>query len=68
MNIDIRKSIEANFQNSTEKEIEESIEEAIQGKEEVILPGFGVFFEILWENSTKEEQDRMLKILKENLS
>ncbi len=68
MNIDIRKSIMANFNHSEEQEIEEAIESSIQDKEEITLPGLGVFFEILWQASSKEEQEQIVKVLKKNLS
>lgn len=68
MNIDIRKSIISNFQNSKEEEINTSIEEAIQDKDEVTLPGLGVFFELLWENSSNQERKNIIDKLKKNLS
>ena len=50
MNIDIRESIINNFKNSNVDEIKESIESSIKDKEEITLPGLGVFFELLWNN------------------
>ena len=51
MNIDIRKSIINNFKNSGINDIKDSIESSIKDKDEITLPGIGVFFEILWNNS-----------------
>ncbi len=68
MNIDIRKSIISNFKDSNTEDIVTSIEEALKDKEEVTLPGLGVFFEILWENSTSEEQTNIIEKIKKNLS
>ena len=56
MNIDIRKSIINNFKNSSIDEIKESINDSIEKKDEITLPGMGVFFELLWEQSNQEEQ------------
>lgn len=67
MNIDIRKSIINNFKNSDIKGIEESIETSIKDKDEITLPGLGVFFEILWNNSNKEKQIDILETIKNNL-
>lgn len=54
MDIDIRKSIINNFNNSNIDEIKKSIESSIEDKEEITLPGLGVFFELLWENSNNK--------------
>lgn len=67
MNIDIRKSIISNFQDSDISEIRSSIEEAVEDLDEVTLPGLGVFFEILWKNSTKEVQTNIINTIKKNL-
>lgn len=67
MNIDIRKSIKNNFENSTIEEIKESIENSIKDKDEITLPGLGVFFEIMWEESSEEEKNNILNTLKKGL-
>lgn len=67
MNIDIRKSIKNNFKDSTKDEIIESINSSIQDKDEITLPGIGVFFEILWENSDNELKEKIINIIKSNL-
>lgn len=56
MDIDIRKSIINNFNNCNINEIKKSIESSIEDKEEITLPGLGVFFELLWENSNNKEE------------
>ncbi len=66
-NVDIRSYIKANFKDSKESDIKESIISSIQDKDEVTLPGLGVLFEILWENSDDELKEKILKILKVNL-
>lgn len=66
-NVDIRSYIKANFKGSKESDIKESIISSIQDKDEVTLPGLGVLFEILWENSDDELKEKILKILKSNL-
>lgn len=65
MNIDIRKSIKDNFKNSDIEEIRKSIEESIKDKDEITLPGLGVFFEILWKNTSDKEE--ILNTLKKGL-
>lgn len=67
MDIDIRKSIINNFKESDIEEIRSSIEESISDKDEITLPGLGVFFEILWNNSDDTKKDYILQTLKKGL-
>lgn len=67
MNIDIRKSIVNNFKDSEVTEIKDSIETSIQEKEEITLPGLGVFFEILWNQSDDNMKQQILETLKKGL-
>ena len=67
MDIDIRKSIINNFKESNIEEIKNSIEESISDKDEITLPGLGVFFEILWNNSDDTKKDYILQTLKKGL-
>ena len=63
MNIDIRKSIMHNFKDSNKDDIYEAINEAINDHEEVTLPGLGVFFELLWHNSSKKKKEEIVEII-----
>ena len=67
MEIDIRKSIINNFKESNIDDIKQSIEESITDKDEITLPGLGVFFEILWNNSDDIKKDYILQTLKKGL-
>ena len=67
MNIDIRKSIINNFKESKEEEIRDSIESSIKDNEEITLPGMGVFFEILWNNSNEDTKKIILESIKKGL-
>lgn len=67
MDIDIRKSIINNFKESNIEEIKNSIEESIRDNDEITLPGLGVFFEILWNNSDDTKKDYILQTLKKGL-
>ena len=66
-NIDIRKHIRSNFKNANTRDIEESINSSITSKDEVILPGLGVFFEVLWNNCTDNTKEDILNTLMNNL-
>ena len=65
--IDIRKNIIDNFKNVSESEIRESIESSIIEKDELTLPGLGVFFEILWKNIDDDFKNKIINILQNNL-
>ena len=67
MNIDIRQSIINNFKDSSIDEMRESIETSIKDSEEITLPGLGVFFEILWNNSDEKKRNYILKTIEESL-
>jgi small acid-soluble spore protein I (minor) len=63
MNTDIRAYIRNNFKGTSADEIRASIEESIEKKDEVTLPGLGVLLEIIWVASSEEEKERLLDIL-----
>ena len=67
MNIDIRKSIINNFKQSNIDEIKEAIISSIKDGDEITLPGMGVFFEILWNNSNDTKKDYILQTIKKGL-
>lgn len=67
MNIDIRKSIKKNFKGASSDEIKTSIDSSIKSKDEVILPGLGVFFEVLWNNCDENDQVFILNTLEKSL-
>ena len=67
MEIDIKKHIIENFKDSDTEEIKDSIEDALTKDDEIVLPGLGVFFEILWNNSSEDIKNNILNTLKENL-
>jgi len=56
LEIDIRKSIIENFKGASVDEIKASISSSIDEGDEVTLPGLGVFFEVLWNNSSDDEK------------
>jgi len=59
--MDIRSYIKNNFKDDGEDSIKESIEESIKSKDEILLPGLGVFFELVWNNSDDNEKRNILK-------
>lgn len=66
--LDLRNAIMYKLNGSTPDELKETIVDAIESKEERTLPGLGVLFEILWQNSTPETQDQMLNTMAKNIN
>ena len=67
METDIRGYIINNFIDDDKEEIENAIVGSIEAKDEVALPGLGVFFELLWENSNDNERKKILEKLEKSI-
>ena len=67
MNIDIRESIKNNFKGADKSEIKASIESSITDRQEITLPGLGVFFEILWNTSDIDFRDLLVENIQKGL-
>ena len=65
--MDIRGYIKNNFKDDDINSIRESIVESIKSKDEVLLPGLGVFFELVWNNSSEDERINILKKIKKGI-
>lgn len=57
----IKDFIMQNFKDSSEVELRESIDASIESGDEEALPGLGVMFTLLYQNSDKEEIIKTLK-------
>lgn len=66
-NINVRKYIISNFKDDNIEEIKKSIQDSISSKEEDILIGLGVLFELSWNNSTDEEKQILLENIKKGM-
>ena len=67
MDISIRGYIKNNFKDSNIEEINESIEASIASEAEEALPGMGVLFELLWNNSNENERKKFLSKIQKGL-
>ncbi|NGP45002.1 small acid-soluble spore protein SspI [Bacillaceae bacterium SIJ1] len=67
MDLNLRKAITANVASNSKEELEGTILDAIQSGEEKMLPGLGVLFEIIWQQSDEQEQEQMLSTLYDGL-
>lgn len=66
-NIDVRKYIISNFKDSSIEEIKSSIVDSIASGDDDPLIGLGVMFELLWKNSSNEEQVMILNNIKKGM-
>ena len=64
MEFQIFEDIINNFKDDNEETIKRAIEESIKEGDEVTLPGMGVFFEIIWKESSDQEKNKILETLK----
>ncbi len=62
--ISIKNHILNNFKGATIDDIRSSITSSFEDKDEITLPGLGVFFKIIWEKSSDDEKNNILKKLK----
>ncbi|ALC89731.1 small acid-soluble spore protein SspI [Bacillus sp. FJAT-18017] len=67
MDLNLRAAVIHNIANNTQQELEDTIVDAIQNGEEKMLPGLGVLFEIIWNNSSEDEKKEMLEALEGGL-
>ena len=63
MNTDIRSHIINNFKGDDIETLKDAIEESIKEHDEITLPGMGVFFEIVWQDSSDELKNEILTII-----
>lgn len=63
MNVDIRRYILDNFKDASADDIKSSITDSITDRDDVTLPGLGVFFEVLWSNSSEDERKKIINVL-----
>ncbi len=63
----IKDYIVQNFKNDDINTIKNAIDEATKKYDEDSLPGLGIFFMLVWENSNEEEKNTILEKIKSNL-
>lgn len=65
--MNIKEYIIQNFKDDNIEAIKKAIEESVKEYNEDTLPGLGIFFMIIWENSNNEEKNTILEKIKSNL-
>ncbi len=67
MEMSIREHIINNFKGDDYNTLRQAIDESVAAKDEVTLPGLGVFLEIIWENADQELKNELLEIIKKRV-
>lgn len=67
MDNSIRHHIINNFQGDDFSTLRKAIDESVKAKDEVTLPGLGVFLEIIWENSSQELKNEIIEIIRKRV-
>ena len=67
MNKSVREQIINNFEGDDYETLYNAIEESVSTYDENVLPGLGVFFEIIWENSDKRLKNRLIEIIRKRV-
>lgn len=68
MNFDIRGAVIKNIHSMPPNELKSLVIDSIQQREEKLLPGLGVLFEVIWKNSSQSEQKQMIDTLHQSLT
>ena len=66
--MNIKDYIIQNFKDDNLETIEKAIDYSVNEYNEDTLPGLGIFFMLVWENSNKEEKNTILEKIKSNLN
>lgn len=67
MNLNLRNAIIANIATNDQSQLEATIVDAIQSGEEKMLPGLGVLFELIWNQSDAQEKQEMIEALEQGV-
>ncbi len=67
MDLNIRNAIKQNLDNSDTGNLRDTIVEAIEDGREKMLPGLGVLFEIIWQQSSENDKSNMVNLLEKGV-
>ncbi|WP_164668423.1 small acid-soluble spore protein SspI [Virgibacillus doumboii] len=67
MDMNLRKAILSNIASNDQEQLEATIVDAIQNGEEKMLPGLGVLFELIWNQSDEQDKQDMVNALEQGV-
>jgi len=65
--LNLRQAIMYKMQGSDANAVEETISDAIASGQEKTLPGLGVLFEVLWQNSNENTRQEMVHTISQHM-
>lgn len=65
--LNLRQAIMYKMQGSDANAVEETISDAISSGQEKTLPGLGVLFEVLWQNSDDSSRQNMVNTIAQHM-
>ncbi|WP_082233639.1 small acid-soluble spore protein SspI [Halobacillus massiliensis] len=68
MDLNLRQAILSNVSGHSVEELQATIDDAMARGEEKMLPGLGVFFELLWKESGDQDREEILETLEKSLA
>lgn len=67
MDLNLRKAVLNNIAENDQNQLEATIVDAIQKGEEKMLPGLGVLFELIWQQSNEQDKQEMINALEQGI-
>lgn len=67
MDLNLRKAVLSNIATNTHDQLEDTIVDAIEKGEEKMLPGLGVLFELIWQQSSEMGKQEMIDTLEKGI-
>jgi small acid-soluble spore protein I (minor) len=67
LNLNLRNAILHNIASNDQSQLEATIVDAIQSGEEKMLPGLGVLFELIWNQSDAQDKQEMVEALEQGV-
>ncbi|GAB3803910.1 small acid-soluble spore protein SspI [Virgibacillus kimchii] len=68
MDLNLRKAILSNIAANDQDQLEATIVDAVQSGEEKMLPGLGVLFELIWNQSSEQDKQEMIQALEQGVN
>ena len=65
--MNIREHIINNFKKDNYDVLRSAIDDSVSSQDEAVLPGLGVFFEIIWDNASQELKNELIEIIRERV-
>ncbi|WCK53751.1 small acid-soluble spore protein SspI [Aneurinibacillus sp. Ricciae_BoGa-3] len=65
--LDLRDAILHNMRGASEEDVRHTIVDAISSREEKLLPGLGVLFELAWGQMSEQDKNKMIQVIQKQV-